>query len=97
MGLSPCLLPSGQDLATVHVQGLAGDLARFLRCQEHRRIGDLLRAGDAAEREGRGEPNASAIRAGLRNIHYHLDYIGWLCDRRRWLAGDGLSLADIAR
>lgn len=43
-----------------------------------------------------GQPNASAIRAGLANIHYHLDYIGWLCDRRRWLAGESFSLADIA-
>ena len=43
-----------------------------------------------------GQPNASAIRAGLSNIHYHLDYIGWLCDRRRWLAGESFSLADIA-
>ncbi len=45
---------------------------------------------------GLGHPNPSAIRAGLANIHYHLDYIGWLCDRRRWLAGDAFSLADIA-
>jgi glutathione S-transferase len=43
-----------------------------------------------------GQPNAAAIRAGLANIHYHLDYIGWLCDRRRWLAGESFSLADIA-
>jgi len=45
---------------------------------------------------GLGHPNPSAIRAGLANVHYHLDYIGWLCDRRRWLAGEGFSLADIA-
>lgn len=45
---------------------------------------------------GRSEPNSGAIRAGLGNIHYHLDYIGWLCDRRRWLGGDDFSLADIA-
>ncbi len=45
---------------------------------------------------GLGEPNAAAIRAGLKNIHYHLDYIGWLCDRRRWLAGDAFTLADVA-
>ena len=43
-----------------------------------------------------GQPNASAIRAGLANIHYHLDYIAWLCDRRRWLGGERFSLADIA-
>lgn len=45
---------------------------------------------------GLGEPNSSAIRAGHANIHYHLEYIGWLTDRRRWLAGDDFSLADIA-
>jgi len=43
-----------------------------------------------------GQPNAAAIRDAHGNIHYHLDYIAWLCDRRRWLAGDDFSLADIA-
>jgi len=45
---------------------------------------------------GMGEPNSSAIRAGHANIHQHLDYIGWLMERRKWLAGDHFSLADIA-
>lgn len=45
---------------------------------------------------GLGQPNAAAIRAGHANIHYHLDYIGWLNDRRRWLAGDDFSLADVS-
>jgi glutathione S-transferase len=45
---------------------------------------------------GLGEPNSGAIRAGNHNIHYHLDYIGYLTERRRWLAGDELTLADIA-
>jgi len=45
---------------------------------------------------GLGQPNSSAIRAGQINIHHHLDYIGWLCERRNWLAGDAFSLADIA-
>ncbi len=44
---------------------------------------------------GQGGPESSAIRAGLANVHYHLDYIAWLSERRRWLAGDGFSLADI--
>jgi len=44
----------------------------------------------------RGEPSSAAIRAGLRNIHEHLDYIGYLADRRNWLAGDEFSMADIA-
>ncbi len=42
-----------------------------------------------------GEPNMAAIRAGLANIHHHLSYISWLVERRRWLAGDDLSLADL--
>ncbi len=44
---------------------------------------------------GQGEPDSSAIRAGYRNLEYHLDYITYLVDRRNWLAGDELSFADI--
>jgi glutathione S-transferase len=43
-----------------------------------------------------GQPNSAAIRAGKANIGYHLDYIGYLIERRRWLGGDHFSLADIA-
>ena len=45
---------------------------------------------------GLGEPSSAAIRAGHHNIHHHLDYIGYLADRRNWLAGEELSLADVA-
>ncbi len=45
---------------------------------------------------GLGEPDSAAIRAGHANIHHHLDYIAWLAERRRWLAGDDFSVADIA-
>lgn len=45
---------------------------------------------------GQGVPSSDAIRAGTYNIHYHLDYIGYLIDRRNWLAGEEFSLADIA-
>ena len=45
---------------------------------------------------GMGEPDSGAIRAGLHNIRHHLDYIGWLAERRKWLAGDDFGLADIA-
>ena len=43
-----------------------------------------------------GEPDSAAIRAGNSNIHTHLDYIAWLSEDRRWLAGDAFTLADIA-
>jgi glutathione S-transferase len=42
------------------------------------------------------EPDSRKIRAGYANIHVHLDYIGWLTERRAWLAGPAYSLADIA-
>lgn len=43
-----------------------------------------------------GEPHGPSLRAGRANINYHLDYIGFLTERRSWLAGDHFSLADIA-
>jgi glutathione S-transferase len=45
---------------------------------------------------GRGYPHGPAIRAGLAHIHDHLAYITYLAERRRWLAGDHLSWADVA-
>jgi glutathione S-transferase len=45
---------------------------------------------------GQGQPNSQAIRAGHANLPYHLDYIGYLVERRRWLAGDHFSVADLA-
>jgi glutathione S-transferase len=44
---------------------------------------------------GQGQPNSNAIRAGHANLPYHLDYVGYLVERRRWLAGDHFSVADI--
>lgn len=43
-----------------------------------------------------GGPDSRAIRAGYTHIREHLDYVGWLTERRRWLAGDVFSMADIA-
>jgi glutathione S-transferase len=45
---------------------------------------------------GHGHPNSQAIRAGHANLPHHLDYIAYLIERRRWLAGDHFSIADIA-
>ncbi len=45
---------------------------------------------------GRGAPDSRAVRAGLANVHVHLDYVSFLIERRKWLAGDEFSLADIA-
>jgi glutathione S-transferase len=45
---------------------------------------------------GHGNPDATAMRTGYANLRSHLDYIGWLAETRRWLAGDELTLADFA-
>ena len=45
---------------------------------------------------GRGEPDASALRAGYANLRHHMAYLGWLAETRQWLAGNSLSLADFA-
>jgi glutathione S-transferase len=45
---------------------------------------------------GRGNPDPSAIRTGYTALRYHMDYLGWLAETRKWLAGGALSLADFA-
>jgi glutathione S-transferase len=44
----------------------------------------------------RGNPDPAAIRTGYTALRYHLDYISWLAETRKWLAGSALSLADFA-
>ena len=61
-----------------------------------REVTDNLVGQKMMRRMGReGQPNSQAIRAGHANLPHHLDYIGYLVDRRRWLAGDFFSVADI--
>ena len=45
---------------------------------------------------GQGYPDSGKIKSGAKAIKYHLDYMGWLLDLRRWLAGDAMTLADFA-
>jgi len=44
----------------------------------------------------RNPPNSENLRAIATNLRYHLKYISYLADHRRWLAGDDLSFADLA-
>jgi glutathione S-transferase len=46
--------------------------------------------------QGGGPPDTDAIRAARINVRYHIAYIGWLVRTRDWLAGDHMSLADLA-
>jgi glutathione S-transferase len=41
-------------------------------------------------------PDSTNLKAGLKAIKFHLDYMNWLLEQRRWLAGNEMSLADFA-
>mgnify|MGYP002777026399 CR=1 FL=1 len=41
-----------------------------------------------------GYPDSKAVKSGAAAIKNHLDYMAWLLDQRRWLAGDAMTLAD---
>ncbi|MFT3687887.1 glutathione S-transferase family protein [Paenirhodobacter sp.] len=42
----------------------------------------------------KGYPDSKTVKEGLTAIKFHIDYMGWLLDQRRWLAGDVMTLAD---
>ena len=44
----------------------------------------------------KGAPDSQAIRAGLHAAGFFMEWIGAECDAKRWLAGDQLTLADLA-
>ncbi len=43
-----------------------------------------------------GQPDSNAIKEGLRKIKFHFDYLEWLLEKRNWLAGEKMSLADFS-
>ena len=45
---------------------------------------------------GGGGPDTTRVRAAMAGLRDHLDYISHLADHRVWLAGDDLSIADLA-
>lgn len=42
-----------------------------------------------------GEPQSDALRAGKKNMLYHMDYIAFLTQEHRFLAGDMVTIADM--
>lgn len=45
---------------------------------------------------GQGFPDSKNVKEGARSIKFHISYMEWLLERRRWLAGEHLSIADFA-
>lgn len=58
--------------------------------------GPLIFEKIESRKAGLGAPNMQVVRSALENMHYHLEYIGYLIEDRRWLAGDLLSVGDLA-
>lgn len=62
-----------------------------------REVTDLLWREKLVKRWKRqGFPRSEAVREGTQNIRAHLAYIDYLYGARRWLAGEQLTLADLA-
>ncbi|WP_342077521.1 glutathione S-transferase family protein [Yoonia sp. SS1-5] len=45
---------------------------------------------------GTGYPDSTNVKAGAKAIKYHLDYMAFLLEERRWLAGNEMTLADFS-
>ncbi len=48
------------------------------------------------QEQGGGAPDPAVLRAARANVRYHLRYVGHLAGRRKWLAGETMSYADLA-
>lgn len=46
--------------------------------------------------QGGGAPDMARVRNARQNLKTHLDYIAYLAEERSWLAGDDISIADLA-
>ena len=41
------------------------------------------------------ESNA-IFESGMKNLKFHIEYLDWILQKRRWLAGDNLTIADFS-
>ena len=83
--------------ASIIERAEARRLANWFDIKFRRDVTDLLWGEKLIKRLKRhGTPQSDAVRAGMNNIRGHLAYIGHLFEDRRWLAGDELSIADLA-
>ncbi len=86
----PALLPTGID-DRFEVRRLCGWFDdKFF----HEVTANLMYERVMRKLTGAGYPVSANVKAGARAIKFHLDYMAWLLEKRRWLAGDTLTLAD---
>ena len=41
-----------------------------------------------------GYPNSEKIKSGIKSLKFHLDYLNWILEKRKWLACDILTISD---
>ena len=41
-----------------------------------------------------GYPNSEKIKFGLKSLKFHLNYLNWLLEKRKWVACDLLTISD---
>ncbi len=88
----PPLLP-GNAMARAEARRLVGWFDdRFFREVTRNLVGERLLKKIICG----GQPESAKIKSGSRNCRIHIDYIAGLLERRRWLAGDQMTLADFA-
>lgn len=95
---------SGPQWRATLYPGTADERAEVRRLAEwfHRKFYDEVsqylvdeKVFGGLSRDARG-PDPSIFRAGRENLRYHLSYMSYLADQRRWLSGANLSFADFA-
>jgi glutathione S-transferase len=90
------LIP-GDALARAEVRRLTGwfDGKFYAEVSEPVLTEKLIRRFLGREKGG-GGPDTGRVRQAMTHLRNHLDYVAHLADRRAWLAGPDLSLADLA-
>jgi len=69
---------------------------KFFEEASHPLVTERIYKRFMSEDNGGGPPSADVMRAAKANVRYHLAYIGWLEQTRKFLAGDRLTYADLA-
>jgi len=62
----------------------------------HEMVGPLMEERMRKRLVSRAPPDTGELRKAMTAANGHLDYIDYLLDHRRWLAGPALTLADLA-
>ena len=89
-------LPEGA-VARVEVRRLTGWFnAKFFAEVTTHLVTEKIYKRHMTRDQGGGALDMEAVRAARHNVAYHLHYVGYLLAKRNWLAGDQITLADLA-